>query len=1120
MIDKGKWAIVLRLTRWAGGWLLAALMLQGLMPVVAKADQNLQSPAALRVPPNLRFKSLEQPKLGILGEVLAITQDTKGFMWFGGKNGLARYDGYNMRIYQHDDVNLASISTNTVNDLAADSNGDLWVATYWGLNRYDVRRDYFERFLFDENDPSSIGHNSVKRLLLTTAGELWVGTEGGGLARFNRTTGDFTRYQHHSGDAESISSNAIASLEEDGNGMLWLGMKDLGIDIFDPRRGKVIQRLRKDPLDPESLSQAHPTAIERGPNGEMWIGTYWGLNHYLGGQRFSRYLGQYDEPHALSSSNIQEVAFDAQGRLWVACGDRGLVLYNPANDDFDRFMTEEDGRRVMVSAIFSDQSGGLWFGLTPGGVAYLDRHASAFRNYTHQKGNPNSISNQEVLALAEDRDQNLWVGTRGGLNFLNRETGAVRRYVHDPNDPSSLPSQAISSILVEDDRVWVGTTWSGLGVLDLATQKFSSYVAEADDPRSLANREVWSLLKDSRGVIWVGTNDGGLMRYQPQTDDFFRYRFQAPKKNNAGRVVSITEDHRGDLWLATDDGLFQLPLAMQTLVDEPQVASTVFRYYGLGSDHTIAPLVPVFRDVYESSAQILWMAMEGGGVGRWDSSLETYREFHKSHGLLDNTVSAIVEDEAGFLWFGTGAGISRFNPADESFQSLTKLHGLPSNIFGHPVGMLTSRGEVAFGSADGLTLIDPHAIYTNSYQAPVVMTGFYLFNEPASINRPAELLHVPEQGFTLDQAPAYSRQITLDHTQSVFSLEFALLNFDLPELNQYAYQLEGFDRDWIDAGKRNQVTYTNLDPGTYRFRVKAANSEGQWQANELTIDLLLLPPWWRTWWAYVIYALCVVGVLAKAWHGQLAKRRFVEQQNRLLESRINERTQELKIKNQELQAAYKKVEQASYSDPLTGLHNRRFLYSTIIHDMAKVERSHSRRSSDGEPTDLVFFLVDIDHFKSVNDQFGHASGDALLKELAQALTQLCRDQDLVIRWGGEEFLVVCRYVSRRDAAIIAERIRQAVACAAITLESGDLLQRTCSVGYSCYPFDPENPKALSLEQTIDLADGCLYYVKHHGRNGWAGIVSPAASGYQGVPTIEMLTQAWPPEGVIVELHAS
>lgn len=257
MIDKGKWAIVLRLTRWAGGWLLAALMLQGLMPVVAKADQNLQSPAALRVPPNLRFKALEQPKLGILGEVLAIAQDTKGFMWFGGKNGLARYDGYNMRIYQHDDVNLASISTNTVNDLAADTNGDLWVATYWGLNRYDVRRDYFERFLFDDNDPSSIGHNSVKRLLLTTAGELWVGTEGGGLARFNRTTGDFTRYQHHSGDVECASWNASTSIKEGSNGTPWFGMKVLGINIVKPRLGKVIQRLRKDPLGSDNPRRCH-----------------------------------------------------------------------------------------------------------------------------------------------------------------------------------------------------------------------------------------------------------------------------------------------------------------------------------------------------------------------------------------------------------------------------------------------------------------------------------------------------------------------------------------------------------------------------------------------------------------------------------------------------------------------------------------------------------------------------------------------------------------------------------------------------------------------------------------------------------------------------------------------
>lgn len=1075
-------------------------------------------PAALRVTPNLRFKHLEQPELGTLGEVLAITQDAKGFMWFGGKNGLARYDGYDIHVYQHDDEDLASISTNTVNDLAADSNGDLWVATYWGLNRYDARSDYFERFLFDENDPKSLGHNSVKRLLLTESGDLWIGTEGGGLALYSRDTRNFTRYQHITDDPSSISGNAIVSIEEDANGMLWLGIKDTGIDIFDPRRGMVIQRLRKDPSNPESLSQEHPATIERGPDGEMWVGTYWGLNQYLGGHRFKRYHGAYHKERAISSNNIQTAAFDGEGRLWVACGDRGLVLYRPSGDDFDRFMTEEDGRRVMVSAIFSDKSGGLWLGFTPGGVAYLDRYASAFRNYSHEKGNPDSISNQEVLALAEDRHKNLWIGTRGGLNYLNRETGTIVRYIHDPGDPKSLPSQAISSILVEDDRVWVGTTWSGIGLLDLESQTFKTYKSSPDDQRSLANREVWSLFKDSRGVIWVGSNAGGLMRYHPERDDFFRYRFQAPHKPNAGRAMSISEDRHGDLWIATDDGLFQLPLDQQAITDEKQAQGSPFHYYGLNSEHTIVPTVPVFRNAYESAAYTLWMATEGGGVGRWDRAQDTYREYFKVDGLLDNTVSAIVEDEAGFIWFSTGAGISRFNPFDESFQNFTKQHGLPSNIFNHPVGMLTSRGEIAFGSMDGLTIIDPHAIYTNTHAAPVVMTGFSLFNEPAVTAKPDELLHAPHQGFTLSDAPSYTQQITLDHRQSVFTFEFALLNFDLPELNQYAYLLEGFDRDWTFANHRRQATYTNLDAGTYRFRVKAATGEGHWQANELSVTLVLLPPWWRTWWAYLLYTICVLAVLAKAWHGQLAKRRFVELQNRLLEQRIGERTKELKEKNEELQVAYKKVEDASYSDPLTGLRNRRFLYSTITLDMAKVERSYTQATAPLDNSDLVFYLIDIDHFKSVNDQYGHATGDALLKALAATLTNLCRDYDMVIRWGGEEFLVVCRYVSRRHADITAARIRMAVAEASIELESGEALSRTCSVGYACYPFDPSHPAALTLEQTIDLADGCLYYVKHHGRNGWAGVAGPLKSGITNLPTLEDFTQDKPPTGFNFRYH--
>ena len=307
------------------------------------------------------------------------------------------------------------------------------------------------------------------------------------------------------------------------------------------------------------------------------------------------------------------------------------------------------------------------------------------------------------------------------------------------------------------------------------------------------------------------------------------------------------------------------------------------------------------------------------------------------------------------------------------------------------------------------------------------MTAFYLFNLPVKANNThitydpmaeedipdnaEELLddsESPASDFTLPQAITHTKAITLRHDQSVFTFEFSLLNFDVAEQNHYAYKLTGFDEDWTYSKTRRTATYTNLDSGEYVFQVRATNNEGVWMKQELTIALSILPPWWATWWAYMIYLFTFMFSFLGIIYSQYAKRQFVETQNRLLEDKIIERTKELKIKNNELEVAYRNMEDASYSDQLTGLRNRRYLYNTIALDIAKVVRGYQEpvtpESTPATKESLVFYLIDIDHFKSVNDQYGHSNGDVVLKVIADILVETCRDSDLVIRWGGRRIL--------------------------------------------------------------------------------------------------------------------
>ena len=1078
------------------------------------AEENADSPRK-RLNINLHF--YEDPALGSLGEVLAMAQDKQGFMWFGGKNGLARLDGYSIELFQHNDADLSSLSTNTVNDLAVDNEGDLWVATYWGLNRYDSKRERFERFMFDPEKPRSLSHNSVLHLKYTRTGELWVGTEGGGLLRFDRGTQDFDRFVFDSDNPLSLSGNVVSAIEEDSDGFLWVGIKGGGIDIFDPKTQRVVKRLRYDETDSDGLSQNHATSIERAPSGEMWVGTYYGLNRYLGDGKFERYLADYNDAHSLGSSNVNYV-MASDSDIWVATGDKGLMLYRPNSNDFDQYFTGDDGFRSTVKSLFNDNSGGLWVSFSPGGVARVDRYAVAFQTYQNNPGNDNSLSNTDVVSIVEDHLSNLWVGTRDGLNYMDRKQGRFTRYNHDDEDPFSLPSPMVSALAIDaDSSLWAGTAWGGIGRLDPATGKFRRYMPEDDNVMSLINREAWSVLRNSRDEIWVGTNAGGVHRYRPETDDFVRYHFREPGKSTSGRAVSIDEDKTGALWISTDDGLFRLAREYQhvgngvdqQLTDAP--AESYFEYFAELGDQVIKPSIPVIRDTFQDSQGNLWFASEGAGASLWNRSDNTFQEFSVQDGLAHNTVSAIVEDDAGFIWMSTGGGISRFDPKTKKFKNFTTAHGLSNDIFSHPASLKLSSGEVAFGGVGGLTIIDPNKIFTNEYQAPLVMTAFYLFNFPVKAQKndiahdPAAEENIPENAdalldnsenpvsdFTLPQAINYTQSITLRHDQSVFTFEFSLLSFDVAEQNHYAYKLEGFDEDWTYSKTRRAATYTNLDSGEYVFQVRAANNEGIWMDQELNIALSILPPWWATWWAYAVYFCAFMFAFVGIIYSQYAKRQFVETQNRLLEEKIIERTKELKVKNDELEVAYKNMEDASYSDQLTGLRNRRYLYDTIALDMAKIARSYHGPIAPDDiavaKENLVFYLIDVDHFKSVNDQYGHANGDVVLKAIADILVETCRDSDMVIRWGGEEFLIVCRYVSREFSDVMAERLRKAIEHVELQLDNQQMISRTCSIGYACYPFDIHNHEAVTMEQTIDIADWCLYQVKNSGRNGWAGLM--------------------------------
>jgi diguanylate cyclase (GGDEF)-like protein len=404
-------------------------------------------------------------------------------------------------------------------------------------------------------------------------------------------------------------------------------------------------------------------------------------------------------------------------------------------------------------------------------------------------------------------------------------------------------------------------------------------------------------------------------------------------------------------------------------------------------------------------------------------------------------------------------------------------------------GIVTRTGEIAFGTRTGLYIFNANKLLINDKAPAVVFTDFRLFTQKVAIDGPEKIL---------TKSINQTQQITLDYTKSMLAFGFAALNYRDADKNQYAYKLDGFDDQWREVGNQRSAIYTNLTAGKYHFNVKASNNDGVWNEQGRSIALIILPPPWKTWWAYSLYALLSLALLAYfayTQHKKVLEERNISHQ---LELKVEERTSELQSKNSELEKAYVQMETISLSDPLTGLNNRRYLQKLIPMDIAKVQREYDHTRFNRPPKkpslDLTFCILDVDFFKSVNDIHGHIGGDQLLIQLSSLLTKICRESDCVVRWGGEEFLIVSRFADRDEAPLMAERIRKSIEQYDFQLPDGSILKKTCSIGFACFPFLHSDHTALSWEHVIDIADRALYAAKKSGRNRSVGLAANINTG--------------------------
>ncbi len=828
----------------------------------------------------LQFENLSTEQGLSQSTVTVILQDRQGFMWFGTESGLNKYDGYQFTIYKHDSENPQSLVSNVITAMFEDRDGSLWIGTSAGLEHLDRQTGSFIHYKQEFYGPDVISGKMVLAINQDHAGTLWVGTDGGGLARLDLKTKKSTVYKHSSEDSKTIFSDIVRSIFEDRDGTLWIGT-DQGLDRFDPTSEILIHANRDSTLlDP--LNDNPIYAINEDDQGALWLGTEKGLFQWdrVAG-RLNKYLHDSNVTDSISNDSIRCIFRDLQGTLWIGTRS-GLNWFDASQKRFIRYNHNSNDPQSLISdsirSVYEDRSHVLWVGTASGGLSKYAPASHKFSLYRNNSAQLNGLSDNNIWSVYEDHSGILWFGTfSAGLNSLDRESGKVTVYKSDPADSTSLSADDIRTIL-EDRRgnIWVGTEHGGLNRFDPQTGKFTRYQHNADDPDSLSSDIVFSTYEDHLGRLWVGTGDGGLNLLDQATGTFTHYINDPSNPNSLSdnNVRAIFEDRRGMLWVGTFGGL--------NLFDEKTDRFTTYRNHPDDPSSLSSDLV---FSIVENLDGTIWVGTFGGGLNRFDRTTQTFTRYTEKKGLPDDSVYGILAGGDGALWLSTNKGIAKFDPGLETFRKYDVSDGLQGNQF-NPGAFFQSRdGEMFFGGTQGLNAFFPEQVTDNPVRPAVVITAFKKFNRPIQTDLGSK------------------ESVQLSYRDDFISFEFAALDFNAPNKNQYAYQLDGFDPDWVEAGTRHYASYTNLPGGEYIFRVKASNSDGIWNETGVAIPLIITPPVWQTWWFNGALILLLGAVVAGGFRIRLNS---IREQNVYLETQVSERTSELRETNKILQ---KEVEQ-------------------------------------------------------------------------------------------------------------------------------------------------------------------------------------------------------------------
>ncbi len=901
------------------------------------------------------FKRLGMQKGLSQSSVLCILQDRNGFMWFGTKDGLNRYDGVDFRVFQYDCNDKYSIGNNVINSMLEIENGDIWVGTDQGIFIYHPEQESFTPLDLYSEDHTKITQ-PVYNIIQTKDKNIWLSVESQGIFCYEYASGKLKHFP-------TPYHNPIGCLCIDTQERIWISFKGRGLYYTDDCFAH-LHRMEVQSTDVIGFNNDHILAMLPDSHNLLYLGMATG-----GLKKLNAVSGELTDilPTTGSSEHIfvRRIVKETKERLWIAT-ESGLYIHNlqtnqtqhQEHDYYDPYSISDNA----IHSIYKDREEGMWIGSYFGGIDYYPKAYTRFEKY-YPLPESNSLSGTVVREFCEDTEGNLWIGTEnGGLNKFDTQTKKVTPY----RNPRLYHN--VHALCLDENQLWIGTYTKGLHLLDLKSGKLKQYEAGQQD-NTLNENSIYSMCKTSLGDLYIGTPNG-LNKYNRQTDDFTRI-----DKLEGIFVFGMIEDNNGILWLATyTSGIFSYNPRTQLWKN----------YAHIPGDTTSLPYNKVIS-VYEDSKKRLWFTIIGRGVCLFNPETETFKTYNTSNGLLNDVIYKIIEEKENILWLSSNKGLIRFDVEHGTFRTYTTDNGLLNNQFNYSSGIKGNDGQIYFGGISGFISFDPNSFIENKEFPPVAITDFLLFNRKAEIGNDSPLL----KSITL------SDKLTLSHRQNSFAFRFSALSYIASETNQLSYKLEGFDKEWYPAGNSRMATYTNLKPGDYTFCVRSANNAGIWTEDFKKIQIHIRPPYWMTSIAYIVYL--IFSILSIGYLIYVFQRRITNKQRRQMELLESEKEKEIyhaKIDFFTNIAHEIRTPLTLIKGPLESVLKKNDLNTEVVKDNLQVMEKNTTRLLT-----LVNQLLDFrkTETKGFSLNFMEYNISGLLRETYQRFEPMAQQQNLTFR---------------------------------------------------------------------------------------------------------------------------